>query len=162
MKSDKKKQKKLQNQFSTPKLKHKWNSVDRILHSLYHMIPNRNFAASAILAGAASQIHWKMGKEVVNYWTALDASVTPTINTEKYEQTNHNQNHSLIFTKNIGVHTHYDHIWPHKYTKPAWEICGILTCIIFQVFLLCFGLESRRVVFNLPTELSVSTSNTES
>lgn len=85
MKSDKKK---LQNQCTNaPKLKLTWNAVDRILHSLYHMIPNRNFAASAILACTASQIHWKMGKEVLNYWTALDAGVTPTINTEKNEQT---------------------------------------------------------------------------
>lgn len=51
------------------------------------MIANRNFAASAILACTASQIHWKVGKEVVNDWTALDAGVTPAINTEIYEET---------------------------------------------------------------------------
>lgn len=51
------------------------------------MIADRNFAASTILACTASQIHWKMGKEVVNDWTALDAGVTPTINTEIYEET---------------------------------------------------------------------------
>lgn len=59
--------------------------------SLYHMVPNRNFAARAVLACTASQNHWKMRKEVVDYRTALDAGVTSTIGTGKYEQTFKNQ-----------------------------------------------------------------------
>lgn len=63
------------------------------------MIANRNFAASTILACTASQIHRKMGKEVVNDWTALDAGVTPAIHTEIYEETQITTYITLLFLR---------------------------------------------------------------
>lgn len=69
------------------------------------MIPNRNFAASAILACTASQIHWEMGKEVVNYWTALDAGVTPAINTEKHGHKSQSKSFTYFHYKNRSTYT---------------------------------------------------------
>lgn len=55
------------------------------------MVPDRNLAASAVLACAARQNHRKMRKEVVDHRAALDAGVPSTVGTGKYEQTFKNQ-----------------------------------------------------------------------
>lgn len=80
---------KSQVQFSAAIMKH--NKARRVFASLDHMVPNRNFAASAVLACTAGQNHWKMRKEVVDDRTALDAGESSTIGTGKYEQTFENQ-----------------------------------------------------------------------
>lgn len=59
----------------------------RQVYSLYHVIPDGNFATCPILARTTTGKHRKMWKEVVNTGVALNASVTPFSNTETEHKT---------------------------------------------------------------------------